>query len=469
MDMDFTTTTIIDLAQRVRSGEVSARELVTHALGEIDRLDGDLRAFVTTDPDGALRAAAAVDEAVARGDAGHLPLAGIPFGVKDLEDAAGLPTRRGSALSGSDPAGHDSPTVAALRAAGAIPVGKTNTPEDGHAADTDNAVTGRTDNPRHPGHSSGGSSGGSAAAIAAGMVPLATGSDGGGSIRIPASLCGFSGLKPTQGVVPTGPEPPGSNLLSTRGPMARTAAEISLALSITATGDTSIDPFGAPTLDRDGIAALASGEAKAFGDRNRPLRIAWVPTGGAEVDDAVAEVTARAVARLEATGAEVVTKDDLFTEDPLAPWWTLWTAAMAARHGHLRGTPEWELLWPGVQDLVTWGLDRVDGAQTTRAIDSIWHTNADVTAALGDADVLVLPTVAGRVPTAGALGTINGEETPMWVRFTYPFNLTRHPAGTVRAGEDPDGLPVGLQIVGRHHHDAVVLGVMSLCEVVLAD
>lgn len=467
--MDFTSTTIIDLARRVRSGELSARDLVSHALTTIEARNGDLKAFVCVDPEGALQSAAAIDDAVARGEASGLPLAGIPFGVKDLEDARGMPTRRGSALSDVTPASADSPTVAALRAAGAIPVGKTNTPEDGHTADTDNAVTGRTGNPAHPGRSPGGSSGGSAAAIAAGMVPLATGSDGGGSIRIPASLCGLSGLKPTQGVVPAGPLPPGANLLSTRGPMTRTAAEAALALSVMADGDPSIDPFGAPTLDPTALAALADGDPKGVGGRDRPLRVVWVPGGGTDVDPTVDTVTNAAVAHLAAAGVEVEVRTTLFAEDPLGAWWTLWTAAMAARHGHLRGTPEWDLLWPGVQDLVAWGLDRVSGADTTRALDGIWHANADVTAALGDADVLLLPTIAGRVPEAGSLGTINGEETPMWVRFTYPFNLTRHPAGSVCAGHDPDGLPVGLQIVGRHHDDATVLAVMSLCETVLAE
>ena len=142
---------------------------------------------------------------------------------------------------------------------------------------------------------------------------------------------------------------------------------------------------------------------------------------------------------------------------------------MAARHGARRGTPEWDRLWPGVQDLVTWGLERVAATEVTDALDGIWQANNDVTAALGDADVLILPTVAGRIPLSGRQGTIDGVETPMWVRFTYPFNLTRHPAGSVRAVSDPEGLPVGLQVVGRHHHDAEVLAVLAACEQVFAN
>jgi aspartyl-tRNA(Asn)/glutamyl-tRNA(Gln) amidotransferase subunit A len=468
--MDFTTTSVADIAAAVRRREVAAREVTTAALEAIDRLDRGIGAFVATDPDGALAAATALDEALAAGaDTSALVLAGVPIGVKDLEDARGLRTTRGSALFADAPAATgDSPSVAAMRAAGAIVVGKTNTPEDGHTAETDNAVVGATVNPLDPRRSPGGSSGGSAAALAAGMVPLATGSDGGGSIRIPASLCGLTGFKPTQGLVPVGPEPPGSNLLSTRGPMGRTAADAALALSVVASGDTAVDPFASP----EGSAGLADLRATDPADhlgRGRPLRVVWVPDGGFEVDDAVREVTASAVAALADAGAEVVERDQLFSADPLGAWWTLWTSAMAARHGERRGTPDWDRLWPGVQDLATWGLDRVTGSDVTAALDGIWVANNDVTAALGDADVLVLPTVAGRVPVSGRQGTINGTETPMWVRFTYPFNLTRHPAGSVRAGVDPDGMPVGLQVLGRHHHDAEVLAVLAACELVLAD
>ena len=181
-----------------------ARTLVTHALERIEALNPQVNAFVAVDADGALEAAARIDDAVAAGeDPG--PLAGIPIGVKDLEDAAGFVTSQGSAVfAGGAAAVADSPLVARLRAAGCVVVGKTNTPELGWKADTDNAMFGPTCNPWNLAHSPGGSSGGSAAAIASGMVPLATGSDGGGSIRIPSSCCGLSGVKPSLGRVPSG-------------------------------------------------------------------------------------------------------------------------------------------------------------------------------------------------------------------------------------------------------------------------
>ena len=202
--MDFLAETVTGLAGQVRAGQLSARELVAHALARIDAVDGSVGAFVAVDPEGALIAARAVDDVVAAGgDPG--PLAGIPIGVKDLEDAEGLPTARGvAAYAGRAPATSDSALVARLKAAGCVVVGKTNTPALGHKADTTNLVFGATRNPWNLERSPGGSSGGSAAAIAAGMVPLATGSDGGGSIRIPAAVCGLSGMKPSLGRVPSG-------------------------------------------------------------------------------------------------------------------------------------------------------------------------------------------------------------------------------------------------------------------------
>ena len=209
--MDFRETTVADLAARVRDGEVGSRELVQAALDRIEALNPQVNAFVAVDAEAALRDAAAIDELVAAGeDPG--PLAGVPIGVKDLEDATGFVTTMGSATrADGPPAAVDSILVARLRAAGCVVVGKTNTPEFGWKGDTENPTFGATRNPWELGHSAGGSSGGTAAALAAGMVPLATGSDGGGSIRIPAAVCGLSGFKPSLGRVAVdrkGPEAP---------------------------------------------------------------------------------------------------------------------------------------------------------------------------------------------------------------------------------------------------------------------
>ncbi|HEV3365860.1 MAG TPA: amidase, partial [Acidimicrobiales bacterium] len=190
--MDFRNESVVGLAHQVRSGQLSATSLVEHALGQIAAHNPTLNAFVAVDPERARASAADVDAKVASGiDPG--PLAGIPLGVKDLEDAAGYVTTHGSkAFADGATAASDSPLVARLVAAGCVVVGKTNTPELGWKAVTDNRTFGQTLNPWSLDHTPGGSSGGSAAAIASGMVPLATGSDGGGSIRIPSSCCGLS-------------------------------------------------------------------------------------------------------------------------------------------------------------------------------------------------------------------------------------------------------------------------------------
>ena len=231
--MDFRRENLESLAADVRAAKISARELVTHALERVDALNPSVNAFVALDEDGALEAAGRIDEAVAAGeDPG--PLAGIPIGVKDLEDAAGFVTSHGSAVFAGGPAAVvDSPLVARMKAAGCVVIGKTNTPELGWKADTDNTTFGATCNPWNLDHSPGGSSGGSAAAVAAGMVPLATGSDGGGSIRIPSSCCALSGVKPSLGRVPSGgAEPPDWHHLSTKGPLARRIADVVAVLDV---------------------------------------------------------------------------------------------------------------------------------------------------------------------------------------------------------------------------------------------
>ena len=204
--MDFRTTSLADLAQAVRTRQISARELTTHALERIDTLNPTYNAFVAVDGERALAEAAAVDEVTAKGgDPGAL--AGIPLAVKDNHDAVGYRSTFGSPVLADAPAATaDSPFVARLRGAGCVVVGKTNTPEFAWCGNTTNAVFGPTINPWDPalGHGPGGSSGGSAAALAAGMVPLATGSDGGGSIRIPSACCGLSGMKPSLGRVAGG-------------------------------------------------------------------------------------------------------------------------------------------------------------------------------------------------------------------------------------------------------------------------
>ncbi|HXF72899.1 MAG TPA: amidase, partial [Actinomycetota bacterium] len=218
-----------DLARAVRSRRASARELVHEALRRIERLDPGIGAVVALRAEEALAEARELDERVARGeDPG--PLSGVPFLVKDIEDLAGLPTTHGSALfAGARPAERDGRIPRQLRAAGAIPVGKANTPEFACEGFTANLLFGATRNPWAPAFSPGGSSGGSGAAIAAGMVPAATATDTGGSIRIPAAFCGLVGLKPTNGLVGLDPSLAWPDL-TTCGPLAATVDDARLLL-----------------------------------------------------------------------------------------------------------------------------------------------------------------------------------------------------------------------------------------------
>ena len=240
--MDFRQTNIVELATKIRAGVMSAVEVTSVALENIEKVDVQLNSFCSVNPERALAEALAVDAALAKGQ--NLPLAGVPIGVKDLEDAAGYVTSFGSDLHTNDPeASQDSELVRRLKAAGCVVVGKTNTPEFGHRGKTDNVPFGITRNPWSLAHTPGGSSGGSAAALAAGLVPLATGSDGGGSIRIPAALCGLTGMKTSQGRIPNGgPLPPGSGLLTVKGPMARTSLDTAAVLDVTV-GELATDIF----------------------------------------------------------------------------------------------------------------------------------------------------------------------------------------------------------------------------------
>jgi len=218
------------LAAMVHDRTLTAAAVTEHALERIEALNPQLNAFVALNAEDARAQAAAIDERLDAGeDVG--PLAGIPIGVKDLADAAGFVTTRGAMhLRESAPVAADSTEVARMRAAGAVILGKTNTPEFGCMGDTYNNVFGPTWNPWRSGRSPGGSSGGTSSAVASGMVPVGTGSDGGGSIRIPSAMCGMSGLKPSHGRVPSGPPPPGLLDLSCVGPMARRIRDVAYCL-----------------------------------------------------------------------------------------------------------------------------------------------------------------------------------------------------------------------------------------------
>ncbi|MGH9083843.1 MAG: amidase [Acidimicrobiales bacterium] len=455
--MDFRATTVAALADDVSNRRVSARELVQAALDRIEAIDPQVNAFVALDGEAALDEAAALDARIAGGEEVG-PLAGIPIGVKDLEDAAGFRTTHGSAVYADSPvAAADSALVERLRASGCIVVGKTNTPELGHKADTTNPLFGSTRNPWDLARSAGGSSGGSAAAIAAGLVPLCTGSDGGGSIRIPSSVCGLSGLKPSLGRVPSGgPKPPGWADLSTKGPMARTIRDVTLALDAV---------VGPEATDLRSLPMPEVSWTRSLQELHAPRKVGWAPTlGYAKVDKEVAVICQAAVERLEERGTEIVDVDPVFPEDPVQPWLTLAMVGNERALGHLRGTDDWELLdaWHKV---AMDGFGRpASGVDVVAANDACHLANLRLVDLFHRVPLLLTPTVAGQVGPPDGNGTIDGEETPNWVAFTYPFNMTRSPAGTVCVGFTSDGMPVGLQVVGPQHADVAVLRLLALLE-----
>lgn len=460
--MDFRDTTVAELAEQVSAREVAARELVQASLDRIERFDGELGAFVVVDGEAALAEAASIDERIVAGeDVG--PLAGIPLAVKDLDHAAGFPTTYGCAAFVDDPpADADSPLVERLRAAGCVVVGKTNTPDLGWKADTVNEAFGATRNPWDLDRSAGGSSGGSAAALAAGLVPLATGSDGGGSIRIPSAAVGLSGIKCSLGRVPSGgAEPPGWPLLSTKGPMARRIRDVALAL------DTVVGP------DPTDLAALPLPEAswsRSVLDLNAPRKVAWSPTlGYAQVDAELLAVCESAVARLERLGTEVVVVDRVLEADPVSDWLSMVGASCLRILEPFRERDDgWSRVDPGLVALMEWARSSVDGVRLLQAIDACHTANLALVDLFHDVPLLLTPTVAGQLPRIGEPGMINGEPDVNWVRLTYPFNMTRSPAGTVCAGFTGDGLPVGLQVIGPQHADVAVLRLLALLEDALA-
>jgi aspartyl-tRNA(Asn)/glutamyl-tRNA(Gln) amidotransferase subunit A len=456
-DIDFRTTSLGELSRSVRAKEVSARELTQAALDRIERLDPTYNAFVAVDGDRALAEADGVDARIADGaDPG--PLAGIPLGVKDLQNAIGYRTTYGSALYADGPlATEDDPFIARMRAAGCVVVGKTNTPEFGWMGNTTNAIFGPSLNPFDTSRGPGGSSGGAAAALAAGMVPLATGSDGGGSIRIPSACCGLSGMKPSLGRVPAGgPHPPGWIDLSTNGPMARRITDVARALDV-AVGPDPSDLRSLPRPEANWLAAME--------DPHVPVKIAYAPTlGYATVDDEVAAACERAVGVLESLGAEVVVLDSVFAADPAGDFLTMTGAATLRTLRPFLGHPRWEEVHPVLRHFV-------DAAQSTTAeqllavFDTYHYMNLRLVELFHSCRILVTPTCSGLAPFADdMMGSVNGVNTANWIQFTYPFNMTRSPAASVPIAMSSGGLPIGLQLIGPQHGDLVVLRTAAALE-----
>lgn len=446
-----------ELAALISKGEISALEVMRETLDRMDRVNPGLNAFVALRPEAALAEARAVTEAIAAGKTMG-PLAGIPLGVKDLEDSAGMVTSYGSIPFKDNVAKSDSIQVARLKAAGAIVVGKTNVPEFGFTGFTKNRLHGVTRNPWNPERTPGGSSGGSAAAIAGGLVPLCTGSDAGGSIRIPASYSGCFGLKPSFGRIPMGPSPFLSySALSVMGPLTRTVRDAAMYMDCAA-GYHPADPYSLPKPQKSYLACIDD-----LPDR---LKIAFSPDlGYARVDKEVMRCVASAVRAFEEMGCEVTQ-----WEGALPDTGDLWTPLVCTDiYAQLCGVLEknrdkiGRSLSAAVDSTRNITVAELTTIQLSRA-----ELNRRLAALFEEYDILLTPTMptdafaaAGPPPAE-----IDGHPIPLLgaVAFTYPFNLSGHPAASAPAGLTQSGLPAGLQIVGPRHRDDLVLQVARAYE-----
>ena len=453
---DFRTVTVAALAATVRERDLTALAVTEHALERIEALNPILNAFVAVDGDDARSQAATIDERLDAGDDVG-PLAGVPIGVKDLVDATGFHTSRGAMYTRNDaPATSDSTEVARMRAAGCVIVGKTNTPEHGCMGDTYNPRFGPTLNPWNTERSPGGSSGGTGAAIASGMVPVGTGSDGGGSIRIPSAICGLSGIKTSHGRVPSGPPPSGLIDLSCVGPMARLIRDVALCL------DSMVGPHPADlrSLPKPSVSWRA-----ALDSPRMPARVLWAPSiDGGPVDSEIAAACAAAVDRLAAEGVEVLEAQTEITSVPGAFLQLFFGGLIGPAFRPLYGTDE----WANVTDVLAVMLEDAYGQATPESIYEARKQAGELSMALAEAmdgyDVLLMPTLAGQAPAPAGHGTIDGEETPNWFRFTPLANLARRPAGTVCCGFSREGVPIGLQVVGHQLDDLAVLETLAVLE-----
>jgi Asp-tRNA(Asn)/Glu-tRNA(Gln) amidotransferase A subunit family amidase len=439
----------------VRTRSVSSRQLVERSLERISRLDGPLNAVVALRADLALDEAQSLDARIAAGeDCG--PLAGVPVLVKDLEDVVGMRTTQGSVLfADAPPATRDGITPSRLRAAGAIVVGKTNLPEFATEGYSANLVFGATRNPWGLEWSPGGSSGGSGAALAAGLVPIATATDGGGSVRIPAALCGLAGVKPTNGVIARRPIPDWIDY-STDGCLATTAADLRLLLSVQsgpAPGDPTALPFPPPSRPaRPGRLYAA------------PRFAPWGPLPGV-VQSAFDEAVA-AFADLVALGVEPLDPERIFaTGNPDTDWFVVASAEHVASLG--RGVVERNLdrLHPGARWFLEEGL-RVTLDDYLAARRRRFGYVRELDEMLGDDGVVLSPTIAsegwlaeGRVSTSNHVG-----ELPAEVYNTSVQNTTGHPALSLPAGRLPNGLPFGLQVTGPRFRDHLLLDLATVWE-----
>ena len=459
MDSELAFASAIDIRQMIADREISAVELTEFFYRRIDELNPRLSAYLALVPDQALADAQTADAAVRNGDT-RGPLHGIPISIKDLEMTKGITTTLGSAIFRDRVPEIDSIVVERVKAAGAIILGKTNTPEFGQSGTTENLVSEPCRNPWNTDYTPGGSSGGAAAALIAGLCTLATGSDGGGSVRIPSSFSGVTGIKPSHGRVPRygGYGVPSVNHFSQSGPMSRTVRDTALLLQVLA-GPDSRDPNTMTDTAPDYLSALEGGV--------NGWRIAWsADLGYAAVDPEVAAITRTAAQVFQQLGAHVEEAAPEMEGDPFPAFSTVFGTASYASYQNLYPERRDELT-----DYVRNTFDsasKLSAADLSRALAYVDRHKRRFADFFNDYDLLLTPAMAvtafpiGEHPTS-----IAGRDVEPWwgyLPFTFPINMSGQTASSVPCGFSAAGLPIGLHIVGPAGAEARVLRAMAAFE-----
>ena len=454
-------TYVVKLQELYWGKKLSPVETTTLLINRIEKLNGKLNAFLECSFDNAMESARVAEKEIYSGVHTGL-LQGIPIGIKDLELTKDLKTTSGSLIHKDFIPDSDSVVVKRIKSAGAIILGKTNTPEFGLLGETKNLLGDHCRNPWNNSKTAGGSSGGSAAAIASGMCPVASGSDGGGSIRIPASFTGTYGIKPTQGRVPR-PNliPPISSHTSQPGPMARSVKDCALLFQVMA-GHDSNDIFSLTDKVPNFIKASEKGSSVGI----QGLKMGWTPDFGfAKVDPQILSICEKAARSFESLGCSVE-NSDFQIEDPFMSWLTLFSTGSLASNAQY---------WPDRSGEMTdyardiYGLaSNFTAADFSRGVANIQTIRNELNRQFEEFDVLLSPTMAvppydcGEPPTM-----IDGKHTEgSWecLPFTYPINSAGYPAASIPAGMTKDGLPVGLHIIGKFADEETVIRVSAAFE-----
>jgi amidase len=440
----------LEVRRVIAAREASPREVAEACLARIRAVDDRIRAFVTIDEAMVLAAADDVERRLAAG--ADLPLAGVPYALKDLTDTAGLRTTYGSRLREHNVPSRDAAVARRLREAGGVLLGKTNTPEFGNRATTAFGLFPATHNPWDPSRTAGGSSGGSAAAVAACLTPIAEGSDGGGSIRIPSSCCGVVGIKPSRGRVSNAPNANPRGGLITHGPIARTVRDAALMLDVMA-GTEPGDPFTAPEQTPSFLASAAF--------EPRGLRIGLLVASDKWVDPQVAAAVQQAAALLaslghhvEAAGIDLTGLGEQFRVMVEAE-----SAAIEVE------SPE-QFSDPYSRWCYQRGATRT-ATEYIRATEAMFRRGREIIAETAKWDCLLTPTVTlPPQPLETFLANTErvAEDDLAYIPFTYPFNISGQPAISLPLGWSDDGLPIGVQLVGQPSGEARIIALAAQIE-----